>query len=106
MKRALALSLLVHGVFLLWAAFKPPRKPLPSDRPIELALIEIFQPERPGPEVAPEPPQPKTPVKPLLAMRPPAPPAPETLVQPEPPRAPPADVPRLGCVHNAGYRQK
>ena len=39
MKRALGLSLLVHGLFLLWVAFKPPRELTSKESPIELAFF-------------------------------------------------------------------
>lgn len=99
MKRALALSLLVHGLFILWAVMKPPRPPPAKDSPIELALFEIFNPPPPEPTPPPPAPEPVKPKKlepPRLAMRPP--PAPEAVdpaEQPELPQPPPSDLPRL-----------
>jgi TonB family protein len=95
MKRALALSLLVHGLFLLWVAFKPPRPPPPQDSPIELTLFEIFNPP-PEPPPAPDAPKPRPAQRPEVAMK--APPPPEK-VEPqehlEEPKPPPSDMPRL-----------
>jgi len=101
MKRALAFSLAVHGLFLLYAVLQPPRPLAPKDSPIELALFEIFNPPPapPEPPPAPEPTKPAPKVKappPQLAMRPP--PAPEPVdepVAPEEPQPPPSDMPRL-----------
>ena len=99
MKRALALSLVLHGLFLLWAVLQPPRTLSPKDRPLELTLFEIFSPpEEPPPAPEPEaPPPPRAVVKPpQLAMRPPPPPEPvDTPSEPEEPSPPPSDMPRL-----------
>src|SRR5689334_3157225 len=97
MKRALAISLLVHGVFLLYAATRPPRPLLPKDHPIELALFEIFNEPAPPPPPEPEPPKPRPqPKQPLVAMK--TPPPPQQLEEPQqenPEPQPPADdVPR------------
>ncbi len=103
MKRALALSLVIHGVFLLYAALKPPRPETAKDRPIELTLFEIFSPPpapvAPPPAPEPEPPKPAPRPKappPQVAMRPP--PAPEKVdapQEPPEPQPPPSDVPRM-----------
>ena len=110
MKRALAVSLVIHGLFLVWALLQPPRQLEVKDKAIELTLFEVAplppppEPE-PTPPPEPEPPKPAPkapkppPVKPppeQLAMRPP--PAPEIAdppEQPEEPQPPPSDMPRL-----------
>ncbi|MBL8956033.1 MAG: TonB C-terminal domain-containing protein [Myxococcaceae bacterium] len=107
MKRALAVSVAVHGLFLLFAALKPPRVLPAADQPLEVAIIEVAAAPKeapPLPEPKPEPPPPPKPAptpkeRPqVVAMRPP--PAPERVEPPEPPeaaepQAPPSDMPRL-----------
>lgn len=105
MKRALLLSLLVHGLFLLWVVVQPPRKLPPKEKPIEVSFFEVFTPPPPEPEPPPEPLRPEPPPKavkpvvkqPQVAMRPPPPPQP---VEPQPqepqePQPPADDVPRM-----------
>lgn len=107
MKRALALSLLVHAMFLVWAVLQPKRRLPPLPKPIELAFFEVatpVEPLPPPPEPEPEPAKPEPvrppaaprPPKATLAMRPPpAPEVPETAQQPEEPKPTPSDMPRL-----------
>lgn len=106
MKRALAISLVLHGVFLLWALLKPPRALPGKDVPVQLTFFEVA----PLPPPPPEPPKPPPPAEPppkvkqpvvkqeQVAMRPPPPPQPVDEPPPQAPaepQAPESDMPRL-----------